>query len=188
MPTIVAISGSLRRNSFNTMLLRAVVGAMPAGTSVEIVSIADIPVYNADVDASGQPPAVRELKERIAASDGLLLATPEYNQSLPGGLKNAIDWASRPPSDIPRVFGNRAVGVIGATTGAGGTILAQAAWLPVLRALGTVPYFGARVLVSQAAKVFDEQGRIQDDGVRAQVERYAAGFAQFVARNQTGTT
>jgi chromate reductase, NAD(P)H dehydrogenase (quinone) len=185
MPTILAISGSLRRKSFNTMLIQAVADALPEGTRIEIASIRDIPLYNADVDlGSGPPTPVRELKEKIVAADGLLLATPEYNHSLPGTLKNAIDWVSRPSTDIPRVFGGRPVGIVGATTGTGATILAQAAWLPVLRALGMLPYFGPRVAVTHAAKVFDAEDRIQDEVVRVQVEKYAAGFAQFVARNQ----
>jgi NAD(P)H-dependent FMN reductase len=185
MPTIVAISGSLRRGSFNTMLIRALAAAAPQGTTIDIASIRDIPLYDADVDvAAGPPQAVRELKERIAAADGLLLASPEYNNSIPGVLKNAIDWTSRPGADIGRVFGGRPVGIVGATTGMGGTILAQAAWLPVFRALGMLPFFGARLIVSGAAKVFDAEGRLQDDAIRAQIEKYSVGFAGFVARNQ----
>jgi NAD(P)H-dependent FMN reductase len=185
MPTIVAISGSLRRGSFNTMLIRALAAAAPQGTAIDIASIRDIPLYDADVDAAAGPPqAVRELKERIAAADGLLLASPEYNNSIPGVLKNAIDWTSRPGADIGRVFGGRPVGIVGATTGMGGTILAQAAWLPVFRALGMLPFFGARLIVSGAAKVFDAEGRLQDDAIRAQIEKYSVGFAGFVVRNQ----
>ena len=99
MPTIVAISGSLRAQSYNTFLLSAVQQAAPSGTTIEIAPIRDIPLYDADVDAaSGAPPSVRALKERISAADGLLLASPEYNFSLSAALKNAIDWASRPPN------------------------------------------------------------------------------------------
>jgi chromate reductase len=189
MPNILALSGSLRSKSFNTMLLRAVAAAAPAGTRVEIGSIRDIPLYDGDVDAaSGVPPAVRDLKEKIAAADGLLLATPEYNHSIPGVLKNAIDWISRPASDIARVFGGRVVGLIGATTGPGATILAQAAWLPVLRALGTLPYPGPRVIVAHAARVFDEQGRIVDDALRVLLEKYIAGFAEFSSRHDIHKT
>jgi chromate reductase len=185
MPTIVAISGSLRSKSYNTMLLRAAAEAAPAGTRVEVAAIEDIPLYNGDVDAaSGPPPSVRDLKEQIAAADGWLIVSPEYNHSIPGVLKNAIDWLSRPASDIPRVFGGRPTGVIGATTGSGGTLLGQAAWLPVLRALGTLPYFAARVTVSHAAKAFDADGRLQDTALRAQVEKYMAGFVEFAARHR----
>jgi chromate reductase len=184
MPTIVAISGSLRGKSYNTMLLRAVVAAAPADTTITVGSIAEIPLYNADVDAAGPVAAVRELKEQIAASDGVLLVSPEYNHSVPGVLKNAIDWVSRPVTDIPRVFGDRPVGVIGATSGAGGTTLAQVAWLPVFRGLGMVPISSAKLLVANAATVFDEHGALQDAAVRTQIDQYLAGFVRFVARNR----
>ena len=185
MPNVLAISGSLRSKSFNTMLLHTVIETAPAGTTIEIGSIKDIPLYNGDVDADGAPEAVRVLKEKVAMSDGLLLVSPEYNHSIPGVLKNAIDWISRPAVDIPRVFGGRPVGVIGATQGPGGTTLMQEAWLPVLRALGMVPYFSAKVMVAHAAKVFDEQGKLQDDAIRAQVHQYITGFSQFVVRVTT---
>ncbi len=182
MPTIVAISGSLRAKSYNTMLLHAAVAAAPPGVTFDVASIRDIPLYDGDVEAaSGPPPAVALLKAKIQAADGLLLVTPEYNGSLPGVLKNAIDWLSRPAADIPRVFGGKPAGVIGATPGPNATTLSQAAWLPVLRALGVAPYFGGRLGVPGAAKVFDEQGKIVDDKVRAQVDKYMAGFVAFVA-------
>ncbi len=92
MATILGLSGSLRRGSFNTMLLRAAVELQPAGTTIDIASIQGIPLYDADVEAEGIPAAVQELKARISAADGLLIATPEYNNSIPGVLKNAVDW------------------------------------------------------------------------------------------------
>lgn len=183
MVAIVAIAGSLREKSFNAMLLRAAAELAPAGTTLEAASIKDIPLYDGDVEAAGIPPAVQALKERIAAAPGVLLVTPEYNNSLPGVFKNAIDWTSRPSADIGRVYGGKPIGVIGATPGLGGTGLAQAAWLPVLRTLGTLPFFGARVQVSSAGKVFDDHGRLVDPTVRGQLEKYMAGFAAFVARN-----
>ncbi len=165
------------------MLMRAAAALAPAGTTVETASIQGIPLYDGDSEAaSGLPPAVIALKDQIAKADGVLLVTPEYNNSLPGPFKNAIDWTSRPAADIARIYGGKPIGVIGATPGAGGTALAQAAWLPVLRTLGTLPFFGARVMVSGAAKVFDEPGALIDAAVRAQVEKYMAGFAAFVAR------
>jgi len=183
MVAILAIAGSLREKSFNAMLLRAAAELAPAGTTVEAASIKDIPLYDGDVEAAGIPPAVQALKDRIAAAPGVLLVTPEYNNSLPGVFKNAIDWTSRPSADIGRVYGGKPIGVIGATPGLGGTGLAQAAWLPVLRTLGTQPFFGARVQVSSAGKVFDDHGRLVDPTVRGQLEKYLAGFAAFVARN-----
>jgi NAD(P)H-dependent FMN reductase len=124
---------------------------------------------------------VRALKDRIAASSGLLLVTPEYNNSIPGVFKNAIDWLTRPPNDIARVWGDRPVAVIGATPGRGGTLLSQAAWLPVLRTLGTRPWFGGRLQVASAGSVFDEEGRLVDERVREQLKKFLDGFAAFVA-------
>lgn len=184
MTTILAISGSLRARSFNSMLLRAAVELAPAGVTVETGSIKDIPLYDGDSEAaSGLPPAVQALKERIVSASGVLLVTPEYNNSIPGVFKNAIDWTSRPAADIARVYGGKPIGVIGATPGGGGTGMSQAAWLPVLRTLGTLPFFGARVQVAGAGKVFDEHGALIDATVRAQLEKYMAGFAAFVARH-----
>jgi chromate reductase len=184
MTSLLAIAGSVRAKSFNAMLLRAAVEAAPAGVTVEVASIRGIPLYDGDDEtSSGIPPAVAALKDRIAAAPGVLLVTPEYNNSLPGVFKNAIDWTSRPSADIQRVYGGKPIGVIGATPGRGGTGLAQAAWLPVLRTLGTLPYFGARVQVAEAAKVFDETGRLVDPAVKAVLAKYMAGFAEFVARH-----
>jgi chromate reductase, NAD(P)H dehydrogenase (quinone) len=178
---ITGLCGSLRSQSFNMMLLRAAAELAPSGTTIEIASIKLIPLYDGDVEAAeGVPRAVEDLKARIAASDGLLIATPEYNNSIPGGLKNAIDWLSRPPSDIKRVFGARPVAMIGASAGPFGTTLAQAAWLPVLRTLGTAPWFGGRLMVPNAAKVFDDQGRLIDETIRERLRRFVNEYAAFV--------
>ena len=129
MATIIGIAGSLRKGSWNAALLRAAAERAPAGTTVEIASIAGIPLYDGDVESEhGIPAAVTALKDRIAAADGLLLVTPEYNNSIPGVMKNAIDWLSR-GGDMARVFGDKPVAIMGATPGMGGTRLAQAAWL-----------------------------------------------------------
>ena len=182
MATILGISGSLRAGSLNTRLLHAAVDLVPAGTALEIGSIRGIPLYDGDVEAaSGIPPEVAVLKEQMIAADGVLIVTPEYNNSIPGVLKNAIDWCSRPPAEIGQVFGGKPFGLIGATPGRGGTTLAQASWLPVLRTLGTLPWFGGRLMVSGADKVFDDRGAVQDATVRAQLEKYLIGFAKFVA-------
>lgn len=183
MATIVGISGALRRGSHNAALLRAATELAPAGLRIEVASIRGFPPYDGDLEAEqGIPEAVRAVKERIAAADGLLLVTPEYNNSIPGVFKNAIDWLSRPPQDIRRVFGGKPVALMGATPGPGGTTLAQAAWLPVLRTLGTELWSGPRVYVSNAAKVFETGGRLVDEAIRQAVTRHLAGFAEFVAR------
>jgi chromate reductase, NAD(P)H dehydrogenase (quinone) len=178
---ILGISGSLRKGSFNTALLRAAAAVMPDGARLETGSISGIPLYDGDVEASqGIPPAVQALKAKLIESDGLLLVTPEYNNSIPGVFKNAIDWLSRPPADIPKVFGGRPVSVIGASPGGFGTILAQNAWLPVLRTLGTRTWFGGRLQVSRAGSVFNEAGELNDEAIREQLRKYLAGFVGFI--------
>jgi chromate reductase, NAD(P)H dehydrogenase (quinone) len=111
-----------------------------------------------------------------------LIVTPEYNGSVPGVLKNAIDWLSRPAADIERVFGGKPVGVIGATPGQRGTVLAQTAWLPVWRTLGMRPYYGHSLYLAGAAKVFDETGELTDTAMRDRLRAYVEGFAAFAAR------
>jgi chromate reductase len=182
MTTILGVSGSLRSGSLNSSLLRAAAEEMPEGVTLEIGTIQGIPLYDGDLEASqGLPEAVVNLKERVIATDGLLLVTPEYNNSIPGVFKNAIDWLSRPDSDIATVFGGRPVGVIGASPGGFGTLLSQTAWLPVLKTLGTAAYFGGRLQVSRAREVFNGNGTLVDARVREQLTKYLAGFAEFVA-------
>jgi NAD(P)H-dependent FMN reductase len=185
---IVGISGSLRSASYNAALLRAAAELAPASCPVEIASIRDVPLYDGDVEARGVPATVIELKNRIAAADGLLLVTPEYNNSLPGVFKNAIDWLSRPARDIRRVFGDCPVGIIGATPGPGGTRLSQGAWLPVLRTLGMRPWFAHSIFVANAAQSFDESGRLVDAKLQELLRNYMNGFAVFVEQNRRPKT
>src|SRR2546421_52203 len=107
MTKVLGISGSLRRGSYNSALLRAAARLMPEDSTLDIASLRGIPLYDGDVEAQGIPASVSQLKEAIIAADGVLLVTPEYNNSIPGVFKNAIDWLSRPSSDIKRVFGGR---------------------------------------------------------------------------------
>lgn len=181
MARIVGVAGSLRQGSYNAALLRAAAGLVPAGSALEIGSIAGIPLYDADHERErGIPEPVAALKERIAAADGLLLVTPEYNHSIPGVFKNAIDWLSRPPKDRARVFGDKPVAILGATDGPGGTRLSQAAWLPVLRSLGTRPWFGKQLYVNSAPEVFDQEGRLVDEKIRKLLAAFLEGFVDFV--------
>ena len=183
MVKIVGIAGSLRKHSFNAGLLRAAAEAVPEGCSLSIKSIKGIPLYNADVEETeGIPQVVSDLKEDIAAADGLLMVTPENNNSIPGVFKNAMDWLSRPPEDRRRVFGNLPVGLMGATPGTFGTAFSQYAWLPVLRVLGLQVWSGRLMWVSGAMKKFDEEGNLMDDGVMKQLTKYMSGFADFVTR------
>jgi chromate reductase, NAD(P)H dehydrogenase (quinone) len=186
MTRILGISGSLRAGSFNTALLRAAQAVADASVELEIATLHGIPLYDGDLEQrEGLPAAVTALKEKIVACDGVLLATPEYNNGIPGVFKNAIDWLSRPPADAPRVFAGRPFAVIGASPGGFGTILAQNAWLPVLRTLGVRHWTGGRLLVSRAQKVFDAAGAVQDEAVAQQLAKFLADFAADIARRPT---
>ena len=183
MVTIVGISGSLRKHSFNAGLLRAAAEAVPEGYTLAIESIKGIPLYDGDLEAAeGIPAVVSELKERIASADGLLMVTPENNNSIPGVFKNAIDWLTRPPEDRRRIFGNLPIGLMGATPGNFGTAFSQYAWLPVLRVLGAQVWSGRLMWVGGAMSKFDEEGNLVDDGVKKQLTKYMSDFVDFVTR------
>jgi chromate reductase len=158
---ILAVSGSLRADSHNTQLLRAAVEAAPEGVELELwEGIGDLPIYDQDLDDSDEVPAsVRRLREEWAAADAILFATPEYNGSVPGGLKNAIDWASRPVRES--ALTNQTVAIVGASMGQFGAMWAQA---DLRKILGTA---GARVVgdelpVTRAHQKVDRHGRLLD--------------------------
>ncbi len=182
MIRLLGISGSLRRGSYNNALLRAATRLMPPEATLEVASIRGVPLYDYDIEVQGLPAAVTQLKDAIAAADGVVLVTPEYNNSIPGVFKNAIDWLSRPSSDIRRVFAGRPFAVIGASPGGFGTTLSQAAWLPVLRTLGTQAWWGGRLMVSRAGSVFDESGVLKDAAVEEQLRQFLSGYVSFVGR------
>jgi chromate reductase len=161
---ILAISGSLRESSYNTALVRAARDLAPDGVEVELYDgLAELPPYNQDVQDLAPPAPVEDLREQVARADALLIATPEYNGSIPGVLKNAIDWASRPfPENCLRA---KPVAIVGASTGAYGALWAQA---DLRKVLGIA---GARVLegelaVPRAPERFDADGRLTDAMVR----------------------
>ncbi len=179
MSGLIGISGSLRQGSFNTALLKAAAELMPEGEPLTIASIRGIPLYDGDVEAQGIPEPVKQLKDAVAAASGLLLVTPEYNNSIPGVFKNAIDWMSRPAADASRVFGRQPVALIGASPGGFGTILSQNAWLPVLRTLGCELWTQGRLMISRAPSVFGADGSLADPKIREQLRAYLEGFVAF---------
>ena len=182
MITIIGISGSLRKGSYNSGLLRAAVETAPEGCTVDVASIRDIPLYDGDVEETeGIPKVVEEIKGRIEKADALLLVTPEYNNSVPGVLKNAMDWLSRPPQDRARVFGEKPVGLMGAGLGLFGTVNAQTAWLPVFRVLNMRVWFGKQIYVGGALNLFDESGNLVDENTKKRVASYMSAFAEYVA-------
>ncbi|MBN8262728.1 MAG: NAD(P)H-dependent oxidoreductase [Xanthomonadales bacterium] len=182
MVQLLGISGSLRAGSFNTALLRAARQVAGDGIELDVATLHGIPLYDADLEArDGLPVAVSALKDRLVASDGVLLVTPEYNNGIPGVFKNAIDWLSRPADDIPRVFGGRPFALAGASPGGFGTILSQAHWLPVLKTLGVDLWAGGRLLASRSGSLFDADGMLVDEKLRAQLAGFVQGFAGYVA-------
>ena len=189
MITVIGFSGSLRRGSYNAAVLRAAGSLMPSDSELRIESIAGIPLYDGDDEAAhGVPDLVSRLKDAIVAADGLLLVTPEYNNSLPGVAKNAIDWFSRPVRDIARVFGGKPVAIAGASPGGFGTILSQNAWLPVFRTLGADLWSGGRLLVSRAGHVVDANGQITDAATRDNIRKFMQGFVAYVRGRKQSTS
>ena len=176
MPQILGLSGSLRKGSFNAGLLRAARDLAPEGTEIQIGSILDVPLYNADEEeAHGLPASVQRLQAQLQAADGLLLVTPEYNNGIPGVFKNAIDWMSRGPGLA--YFVGKPVALLGASPGGFGTVLAQNDWLPVLRTLKAELWAEGRMLVSRASGLFDENGALTDDRTRAALRDFIAGYS-----------
>jgi chromate reductase, NAD(P)H dehydrogenase (quinone) len=164
---ILGIAGSLRDGSYNRALLSAAGELLPPGVELVEHDIRKLPFYDADVEAAGDPVSVVELKEAIRAADALLIATPEYNRGVPGLLKNAIDWASRPPFASPLT--GKPVAVIGASTGRGGTARAQEQLRAALEWSRATVLEQPEVLVPEAFMRFDERGELVDGGIRAEL-------------------
>ncbi len=159
----VGLSGSLRKDSLNTKLLNNVATLLPEDVAFNTVSFADLPVYNADEDipaASQRPASVTTFRNELATADGLVIVSPEYNYSIPGGLKNAIDWASR-GEDSPLM--RKPVALMGATPGPWGTVRMQMAFMPLFLFLNMKPVLKPEVLVASAATKFDQGGKLTDE-------------------------
>jgi len=177
---IIALSGALRRASYNTALLRAAAALAPDGVTIDVRTLHGIPLYDGDLEAEGIPAAVTALREAIRAADGLLIATPEYNNSIPGVLKNGLDWLSRPSGEGARLFGGRPVAVVGATPGGFGTVQAQDAMLSVLRAFGCDAWFGGRLMLSHASAAFDADGHLTEEKLLNQLRSFIEGFVAHI--------
>lgn len=161
--SVLGICGSLRKASFNRATLNTAIELKPPGMAIEVAEIGDIPLYNEDVRAQGFPPPVERLRRQIAAADALLFVTPEYNYSMSGVLKNAIDWASRPPE---QPFAGKPVAIMGAAAGMGGTARAQYDLRRSCVFLDMHPVNKPEVFIGQAQTKFDAEGRLLDEAAK----------------------
>lgn len=179
---VLGIAGSLRRASYNRGLIRAAIEVAPAGIEVTHFDLAELPMFNADVEADGEPPAVGAFKRAIAAADALLIATPEYNHCVPGVLKNAIDWGSRPARQSP--LSGKPVAIMGASTGGGGTARAQAHLRDGLAYTNGYVLALPEVLVGVARDKFDADGNLHDGATRQEVRDLLVSLAAWTRRLQ----
>jgi chromate reductase, NAD(P)H dehydrogenase (quinone) len=177
MVALLGICGSLRKASLNRALLAAVRDALPAGASMTLYDSIELPIFNSDLE---DPAGVVRLKAAIAEADGLVFSVPEYNHSIPGGLKNALDWVSRPPADSP--LRGKPIGMVGAASGMSGTIRAQA-HLRQMMLYSDSPCLGQpEVLIPRAKERFDADGRLTDESTRVLLEQFGAAMVAFVRR------
>ena len=174
---ILAIAGSLRQGSYNQGLLRAAQEVAPDWVEVQFFDIGTLPFFNEDVEAAGDPEPICRFKDAIRASNALLIATPEYNGSVPGILANAIDWASRPTGRS--VLQNKPVAVMGAVLGKSGSANAQAILRGVLGRIGAIVVPDPQVLVPHASKLFDEQVNLRDEGTREEIRQLVEAVAHW---------
>jgi chromate reductase, NAD(P)H dehydrogenase (quinone) len=174
--SVLGICGSLRHGSFNMATLRAAIALQPAGMSVTVADIAQIPLYNEDVRQQGFPPPVETLRRQIAAADAILFACPEYNYSMTGVLKNAIDWASRPP-DQP--FAGKPCAIIGAAAGMAGSARAQYDLRRACVFLDMHPLNKPEVLIGQAQTKFDADGNLLDEAAKGFIREAMVNLAAW---------
>lgn len=177
--TFLGISGSLRARSYNTALLRTAVELAPAGVRIEPFGLAEIPIYNEDVREGGFPPPVEALRERIRAADALLIVTPEYNYSIPGVLKNAIDWASRPPT---QPFEDKPIALMGASPGMLGSARAQYHLRQSFVYLNAHILNRPEIMVGSASTRFDDHLRLTDDNTREMIINLLTGLRDWTLR------
>ena len=178
--SMLAMAGSQRRRSLNRALMRAALARVPAGVEVREFDPSCLPFYDGDVEATGDPGAVAELKAATHAADLVLLATPEYNGGLPAVLKNAVDWGSRPPR--PQAWDAKPVAIMGATPGRLGTALAQRSLRESLVGLNAHVMPQPRILLSGAGAVFDEDLELADETIAKRLDRFMAAAAEWAYR------
>lgn len=176
---IIGISGSLRQTSHNSGLIRAAADLVPSGVTVAALDIR-MPLYDGDLDIDGGPPQVAEFKRAIAAADAVVIATPEYNYGIPGPLKNAIDWASRP--GYRSVFAGKKVAMMGAAASVVGTARAQAHLKLVLLGMVAEVFPCPEVLIGSSGSKFDADGQLTDEETRAHVSKMLASFVDWIVR------
>jgi chromate reductase, NAD(P)H dehydrogenase (quinone) len=179
---VLGFAGSLREGSYNKAALRAAVELAPAGMSIATFDLGPIPLYNEDVKQQGFPPPVQEFREKIRAADALLIVTPEYNYSIPGVLKNAIDWASRPP-DQP--FEGKPIAIMGASPGRLGTARAQYHLRQCFVFLNGLVLNKPEVMIAGAAQMFDDRLRLSDETTREFVGKLLVSLAEWTRRQRT---
>lgn len=177
---LLGISGSLRKGSYNTGLLRAAAELLPENTTLTLADISDIPLYNQDVFDEGMPAPVQRLREQIGDADALVIATPEYNYSVPAVLKNAIDWASRPAPTTP--LNQKPVAIMGASGGQFGTVRAQLHLRHILVYLDMLPLNKPEVLVNGARSKFDAEGNLTDQPTRELIRQQLEALARWTHR------
>jgi len=177
---ILGFAGSLRKGSYNRATLRKAVQLAPDSVDIEVFELDDIPLYNGDVEARGFPEPVQEFKSKISEADALLIVTPEYNYSIPGVLKNAIDWASRPPTETP--LDGKPVAIMGASTSRFGTVRSQLHLRQACYALNMPVLPKPEVHIASAREKFDGNGNLIDERTIAQVQKLLNAFPQWVAR------
>jgi chromate reductase len=181
--TILGIAGSLRKTSYNRAALRAAQELVPEGVTLEIVDLEGIPPFNQD-DEAHPPERVGQLKQRIRAADAILIVTPEYNYSIPGVLKNAIDWASRPYGDS--AWEGKPVAVMGASVGAMGTARAQYHLRQVFVFLNMYPLNRPEVMISNAAQRFDEKGNLKDEETKSHIQKLLQALVAWAKHHEAG--
>jgi chromate reductase len=177
---VLGLAGSLRKGSYNRALLRVARELAPAGLAIEIYESIDLPLFDEDAEARGAPEPVAAFKAAVRQADAVLIATPEYNYGVPGVLKNAIDWASRPPREAP--LDGKLAGIIGASTGMVGSARAQLQLRQAFTFTNTLAMLQPEVLVSRAHEKFDRDGCLADEATRTFLQQYLETFHRWATR------